>query len=162
MQISRTVRGVALLEAAKGIVVIVAGLGLFSLVHEDVQRFAEELVRHLHLNPAKGYPRIFVEFAGHLTDTRLALLAVLGGVYASARFVEAYGLWRERGWAEWFAAISGGIYIPFELYELVHRVAWLPVGALLVNIAVVALMLQALRYRRQSSAAPASGNRPHE
>ncbi|MCZ7627423.1 MAG: DUF2127 domain-containing protein [Candidatus Methylomirabilis sp.] len=40
--------------------------------------------------------------------------------YASVRFVEAYGLWLERRWAEWFAAVSGGIYIPFEIYELLY------------------------------------------
>lgn len=38
------------------------------------------------------------------------------------RFVEAYGLWRERRWANWLAAISEGIYLPVEIYELFARV----------------------------------------
>ncbi|UUZ70577.1 DUF2127 domain-containing protein [Polaromonas sp. P2-4] len=64
--------------------------------------------------------------------------------YALVRFVEAYGLWRSRRWAEWFAAISGAIYIPFELYELRHHVGWLTVAALFLNVLVVALVARAL------------------
>jgi len=61
-----------------------------------------------------------------------------------ARFVEAYGLWRQRRWAEWFAAVSGAIYIPFELYELLKGVTWLPLGALLVNVFIVGIVVNAL------------------
>jgi uncharacterized membrane protein (DUF2068 family) len=49
-----------------------------------------------------------------------------------------------RRWAEWFAAVSGGIYIPFELYELFKGVIWLSLGALVVNIFIVGLMINAL------------------
>ncbi|MGH8672328.1 MAG: DUF2127 domain-containing protein [Burkholderiales bacterium] len=43
---------VALLDAAKGALVLLAGVGLLSLLHHDVQRFAERLIFHAHLNPA--------------------------------------------------------------------------------------------------------------
>jgi len=59
--------------------VILAGCGLLALVHHDAQAFAERLVLHLHLNPARHYPRIFIEAAAHLTDSRLRLLA--GGAF---------------------------------------------------------------------------------
>jgi hypothetical protein len=36
----------------------------------------------------------------------------------SLRFAEVGGLRFHRVWAEWLAAQSGGIYLPFELYEL--------------------------------------------
>jgi uncharacterized membrane protein (DUF2068 family) len=49
-----------------------------------------------------------------------------------------------RRWAEWFAAVSGGIYIPFELYELFKGVTWLSLGALVVNVFIVGLMINAL------------------
>jgi uncharacterized membrane protein (DUF2068 family) len=144
MQIGSAVRGIAVLEASKGLLVLLVGLGAHLLVHHDAQLFAEQLVGHLHLNPAKASPRIFIEFAGKLTDTRLATLAALAMVYACARFVEAYGLWRKRRWAEWFAAASGAIYVPFEIYELLRGWDWLAFGALVFNIAVVVLMLAAL------------------
>jgi uncharacterized membrane protein (DUF2068 family) len=151
MRLSSAVRAIALVEAAKGTLVILVGLGLLSLIHHDVQRFAERLVAHAHLNPAARYPRVFIDVATQLTDGRLWLLAAGGAVYASVRFIEAYGLWLERRWAEWLAALSGGVYIPFELFELHEQFTWLSLGALLLNAAIVAIMaysvFQANRHR---------------
>lgn len=140
----KTVRTVALLEAAKGILVILTGCGALSLIHHDVQQFAERLVGHLHLNPAKHFPQIFIEAASHLTDARLWTLAAFAAAYGLVRLVEAYGLWHGRRWAEWFATVSGAIYVPFEFYELLHKTSWLSLGALVVNLLVVGLMVYAL------------------
>ncbi len=147
MQTPRGLRAIALLEAAKGALVIVAGFGLLLLVHRNAQAFAEQLVGHLHLNPAHRYPQVFVAAMAKLTDARLQLLSAGAMTYAAVRFAEAYGLWRERRWAEWLGAGSGAIYVPFEIYELVTRPAWLGVAALIVNVVVVAYLLDALRRR---------------
>jgi uncharacterized membrane protein (DUF2068 family) len=130
-------RTVAAYEASKGFLVMAAGLGLLSLVHHDVQRAAESVVRHLHLNPARHYPRVFIEAATRVTDTRLWLLASGAFAYAVVRGVEAYGLWRARTWAEWFAILSGGIYLPFEIYALIHHSTAMKAVVLLINVAVV-------------------------
>lgn len=141
MRLSSGLRAVALLEAAKGALVLLLGFGLFSLVHHDIQRFAERLIIHFHLNPAAHYPRIFIEAASQLTDIRLALIAAGAAAYSAVRFTEAYGLWYARRWAEWFAALSGAIYVPFEVFELYKRFSWLSLGALIVNLAIVAFAL---------------------
>ena len=143
-------RLVALLEAGKGALVLLAGLGLLSLINHDVQRVAEHLVRLSHLNPASHYPRIFVEAAGHVTNARLWGLAALAAVYALVRGIEAYGLWHERRWAEWFALVAGGLYIPVEIYELFHHATWLKLTVLVVNAAIVIAMIFALRNSRDS------------
>lgn len=144
MRLSDGLRTVALLEAAKGALVLLVGLGLLSLVHHDVQRFCERLISHLHLNPAAYYPRIFLDLAGQLTDARLWLMAAAAAGYSLMRFFEAYGLWYERRWAQWFAALSGGVYVPFELFELYKGVSWLSIGALALNVAIVAFMLYSI------------------
>ncbi len=128
----------AAFEAAKGLLVMVAGLGLLALLHKDVQRAAEAIVRHLHLNPARHYPRIFIEAAARTTDTRLWLLASGAFAYTIVRAVEAYGLWRARAWAEWFAIASGAIYLPFEIQALVHHASALKAAVLLINVGIVA------------------------
>jgi len=68
----------------------------------------------------------------------------MAAAYGLVRFCEAYGSWNERRWAQWLAAGSAGIYVPFELYELIRRFNWISVGALLVNILIVGLMINAL------------------
>jgi uncharacterized membrane protein (DUF2068 family) len=156
MRLSNALRTVALIEAAKGLLVLLAGFGLLSLVHRDVEQIAEHLISRAHLNPAAHYPHIFLDFAQRVTDGRLMLLAAGAAGYSLVRLIEAYGLWHERRWAEWFAALSGGFYIPFEIYELVERVTWLRVLTLTVNVAVVSFMLYCvLRGRAKSSATSA-------
>ena len=156
MRLSRALRTVALLEATKGALVLLVGFGLLSLVHHDIQWFAERLIFHAHLNPAARYPRIFIDVASQMTDARLLLIAAGAATYALVRFIEAYGLWYARRWAEWFAALSGGIYVPFEIFELYERVTWLSLGALLLNSTIVAFMLYCV-FQHQATSSTVAG-----
>lgn len=140
------VRAVALFEAAKGALVVLVGFGLLALVHRDAQQVAESLVRHMHLNPARHYPLIFLKAASRLTDHRLHLLAAGAFAYASVRLVEAYGLWRMRRWAEWLAILSTGLYMPAEIYELWSRPTLTRALILIFNTLVLALLLY-VRFR---------------
>jgi uncharacterized membrane protein (DUF2068 family) len=142
-------RIVAVVEAAKGALVLGAGLEFFALVHRDVQAIAERIVEHFHFNPASRYPRILLDAAGALTDERLVVLAMGAIAYSTARFIEAYGLWRQRRWAEWFAVVAGGLYIPVEIYELARRVTWIRIGLLAVNVAIVAYLALVLWQTRR-------------
>jgi uncharacterized membrane protein (DUF2068 family) len=140
MRLTGGVRAIAILEATKGLLVVVAGFALLATFHAGAQQVAEELVRHLHLNPAKTTPRVFIQLIDDVFNQQLWLLAALAGVYSAARFIEAYGLWRGRRWAEWFAVASGGLYVPFEIYELFRGVSGLKLATLFVNLVIVAYM----------------------
>jgi len=126
---------------------MLAGLGLLGLIHHDVQEAGEELVRHFHLSPSSRYPHIFLELTAKVTDGWLWMLALGSLLYASMRFAEAYGLWRDKAWAEWLAAISGAIYVPFEVVELAKKITGLRLASLLVNLVIVVYMLAVLRRR---------------
>ncbi|MGI4719786.1 MAG: DUF2127 domain-containing protein [Janthinobacterium lividum] len=154
MRRAQGIRTIALLEAAKGAVVLLTGFGLFALLHRDLQRLAEELVAHTHLNPAAGTPRIFIEYASHLDDARPLQLACAAIAYAAVRTIEAYGLWFEHTWGEGFAAASGAIYLPFEFRELFDKPGPLPLCLLLLNLGIVLFMVDTLRRRRAAQAAP--------
>lgn len=139
-------RAVAIVEAVKGSLVLLAGFGLLALVHRDIDALAAKLVRLSHLDPASRYPRIFLDAVGRVTDGRLWFLAAAAGVYSAVRLVEAYGLWHERRWAEWFALLSGGLYIPVEIYELIRHATWLKAAVLVTNVAIVLYMAYALKH----------------
>jgi uncharacterized membrane protein (DUF2068 family) len=136
------IRAVAVFEAAKGVLVLAAGLGLLSLVHRDAQHVAETIVRHLHLNPARHYPRVFIHAAARMNGSRFWMLAAGAFGYATVRFVEAYGLWHMRPWAEWFAIVSGGLYLPVEIYELARHPTAVKAALVLGNAAIVAYMIR--------------------
>ncbi len=135
---------IAIFEALKGSIVLLAAAGLISLVHKDAQAAAEEIVRHFHLNPASRYPHIFLDAAASLSSGKLWLLAAGAFLYAGIRFAESYGLWHERAWAEWLGAVSGSLYIPIEIYELMRGVSVLKVALLVFNVAIVAFLGRAI------------------
>jgi uncharacterized membrane protein (DUF2068 family) len=157
MAIDKTVRFVAYLEAAKGLLVLATATGLLSLLHRDVYELAAMLIEHAHLDPASKYPQIFLDAAARMGDSRLMMLAAGAALYATVRLVEAYGLYFERAWAEVLAAVGGAIYVPFEVLGLVHKPSWHGAGLLAVNLAVVALMVRAMLRRRQSRVAVGPG-----
>ena len=55
------------------------------------------------------------------------------------------GLWLEKTWAEWFALISGSLYLPWEIYELARRQTWVRWAVLGINVVIV-IYLAWLRY----------------
>jgi len=68
----------------------------------------------------------------------MASTAVL---YSIVRMVEAVGLWLRKQWAEWFAVLTGGMYIPIELIEVFRGATWPRVTVLVVNVGVVSYLL---------------------
>ena len=138
----------AFFEAFKGAAVLLAATGLLSLIHKDVHAIAAAFIEHLHLDPASRYPQIFLDATLNLHDSRLVMLAAGAGAYSCIRFVEAYGLYAEKAWAEVLAAVSGAIYVPFELVGLLRRPTWHGIAFLAINLMVVALMVGALVQRR--------------
>ncbi len=159
---TRAVRVIAFIEAAKGILVLVAATGLLAFIHADWNDLAARLVRLSHLNPASKYPHIFLDAVSHLQEPRLLWLAAGAAAYSLLRLVEAYGLFRERAWAEWLAALSSGLYIPAEVAEILRRPALPSIAVLVINVAVVAVMAHALWQRRRPrpAAAPEAGPAP--
>ena len=150
----RGYRLVAVFEGTKGALVLVTGLGLLTFIHRGFHDAAEELVRHLHLNPARHYPRIFLDAAARVTDTQLWLLALSAFLYAVVRFIEAFGLWHRKRWAAWFGAVSGGVYLPVELFEMARGYSWGKLTVLGVNLAIVAYLVHELTTHGRSPRNP--------
>jgi len=144
----RAITAVAFFEAFKGALVVIVASGLTLLMHHDIHAMAVRLVAHTHLNPSSRYPQIFLDAIDHLQNMRLSMLALGAAAYSTLRFVEAYGLFRRAAWAEMLAALSGAIYVPFEIANLSRHFTWLSLGALLLNVLVVLVMMVALMRRR--------------
>jgi uncharacterized membrane protein (DUF2068 family) len=142
-------RGIALFEAGKGLLAVMVAIWLLSLLHKDIQNVAEHLLHFLHrifhLNPDGHLARSIIRGARRVTPGNLHLW--IGGtiLYAIIRFVEAAGLWLEKQWAEWFALISGCLYLPIEIYELAHHATLLKWAVFTTNLMIVAYLAWLLR-----------------
>jgi uncharacterized membrane protein (DUF2068 family) len=145
----RLLRAVASFEFFKGIFVTVMGLSALALVHKDVWLIAESLLALFHISTDRRSAQWFLDFADSITDARLWAAASVAFVYAMLRFTEAYGLWKERTWAEWVAFVSGGMLLPFEVRELFRGLTLLRCAVLVGNLAVVFYMLYVIRSNRR-------------
>jgi uncharacterized membrane protein (DUF2068 family) len=108
---------------------------------------ADWLRQELNLNVGFGLLRQLVaralNFIGdfpHQTTLAIGLL-----LFAILEAAEAWGLAARRRWAEYLTVIATGVLIPFELEEVVRRPSPLRIGALLLNVAIVAW----LAYRKR-------------
>jgi uncharacterized membrane protein (DUF2068 family) len=133
-------RAVATLEALKGIVVLLLALGLLTLLHKDVEDVVHDLLLHLHINPDRRLSHAILHAASNMTDARLWAFAGAAVAYTAVRFTEAWGLWHRRVWAEWFALLSGTLYLPWEIYKLVERWNVIHLVVFAGNIAILLYM----------------------
>jgi uncharacterized membrane protein (DUF2068 family) len=144
----RILRAVASLEFIKGVFVLVIGLSAILLVHKDAWVIAESLLALLHISTDRHSAQLFLDFADDITDARLWMAVRLAFAYSTLRFVEGYGLWKQRTWAEWVAFGSGMLLIPLEIRELIRGVTILRSVVFVGNVAVVCYMLYLLRTGR--------------
>jgi uncharacterized membrane protein (DUF2068 family) len=134
-------RTVATIEALKGIIVLLLGLALLGLLHKDAEDIAERFLEHLHINPDRRLAQALLHSASRVTDARLWTIAAAAVIYSAVRFTEAWGLWNRRVWAEWFALLSGALYLPWEVLKVAERPNWEHLGILAANACILLYML---------------------
>ena len=148
MATGRALRAIAGFEALKGGVALAAGLGLLSLVHHDLHRIAASLIGHVGLHPGGHYPAMVLREVDQLRDAKLSSLLLVLAAYAIVRLSEAYGLWHGRSWGEWLGALSGALYVPFEVRHLMHRPTALAAAVLAANLVIVGFLAWQLWHQR--------------
>ncbi len=158
-------RAVAGLEFIKGVFVLAMAICALLLLHKDLWLYAESLLALLHINTDRHFAQVFLDYADNITDARLWAAARIAFAYAALRFTEAYGLWRERTWAEWVAFVSGTLLLPLEVRELFRGITLLRSGLFLGNLAIVLYMLYIIvvnrRERRNARLSPQATPQGH-
>jgi uncharacterized membrane protein (DUF2068 family) len=130
----RGLHAIAIFEAAKGLLALLAASGLEILGPAPLQRWLHELINHFQLDPKHG---MLDWLSRTINPDSVHLTAAIGAAYAALRFVEAWGLWRARGWASWLGCISAAVYLPLDGYALIVHPGWLSATVFVVNLAVV-------------------------
>lgn len=159
----RMLRAVASFEFFKGVFVVLMGVSALALLHKDTWLIAEIILTKLHISTDHRPAQLFLDFADSITDARLWAAARIAFAYAILRFTEAYGLWKERTWAEWVAFVSGTLLLPFEVRELFRGLTFVRCALLIGNLAIVVYMLYVIihnrRERRLASISPQAQTR---
>jgi uncharacterized membrane protein (DUF2068 family) len=141
-------RSIALFEAAKGLLALAAACGIISLRHTDLHAAADAFLLRHGINPERHYTRLFIESVAKATNHHVGEIAAVALAYALMRLVEGYGLWRGKHWAEWFAVISAGLYLPLEFQHLAHRATLLNASVIFFNLVIVLYLVRLLIRQR--------------
>lgn len=135
------IKAIAIFEAVKGLGALCVGIGLLAIINRDFSNAGEELINFLSINRDGTLGQYLIEASRRLTKENIELFLAFAVVYVAMRFIEAYGLWKLRAWAQWFGIISGAVYIPIELYDIYKRPTIFTIGLLFINIVIVAYLI---------------------
>nr|WP_228507842.1 MULTISPECIES: DUF2127 domain-containing protein [Xanthomonas] len=136
---------IALLEAVKGTLALLAATGLEILGPLPLQNAVITLIRRFNLDPDHGaLPSLLKTISPDAVH--LAAAAMLA--YGLLHVVEAWGLWRAKAWASVLGCLSAAIYLPFDIYAIVRHPGWTAWGVLAINLLVVGVLARDLVRRR--------------
>ena len=136
---------IAIFKIVKGVLLICAGLGAIALLHKDVSSFAERLLDGMHLDPDGKWAHWLLAKAGLITDKQLKQATFASFGYSGLVFAEGFGLMLAKRWAEYLTVIATGVFVPFELYALMHHPTAGKAVALALNVAIVAYLWLGIR-----------------
>jgi uncharacterized membrane protein (DUF2068 family) len=142
------IKVIILERIAKSLVLIALGIGLLVAGREGwLTQWANEAQQQLNLDSGQTLiQQLFFRLLILIGNfPHMTLLAIGAFAYALLEGTEGVGLAMRRRWAEYLTVIATGVLIPFEAYEVVHKVTIFRVSALLLNLAVVGY----LSYRKR-------------
>jgi uncharacterized membrane protein (DUF2068 family) len=137
-------------DIIKGCVILVAGLGILQGGKHVLEHAAITLLKMMDSDPHMGAAKRFLELM-QAADMAQGLLLSVALAYAVLRFLEAYGLWFQRGWARWLGLIGAGVYVPFEIYYFVKGPSLTTFVVMMINCTVVWLLWPTKNYYRNTS-----------
>jgi uncharacterized membrane protein (DUF2068 family) len=147
---SRVLRLIALFKFFKASVLIVTGIGILRLIHNDAATTLDHWFARLGLAPGNRFVDYAISKAANIPPERIKELGLGSFVYAALFLTEGIGLWMLKHWAEWFTVVITASLVPLEVWEIHRHPTTVKVLVLLINIAVVAYLLS--RIRKESSA----------
>jgi uncharacterized membrane protein (DUF2068 family) len=121
----------------KGILLLLVGLGVYSLAGRDLQEQFDRFLRWVSLDPEKKFFSDIGSWLDTITATNVKWVATGTLLYSMFSLVEGIGLIFRVSWAGWMAIGESAFFIPIEIYELLHHFSWTVLVIMLLNIVIV-------------------------
>lgn len=136
---------IAVVEAVKGALAVLAASGLELLGPAPLLRWVHELTVRFQLDPDHG---AMAWLANAISPHSVHLAAAVALAYGLLHLIEAWGLWRAKRWASWFGCLGAAAYLPFDLHALFRHPGWLSAAVVAINLIVVWVLGRDLFKRR--------------
>src|ERR1700735_2085845 len=149
---SGLLRLIALFKFFKASVLIVTGIGILKLMHNDAATTLDHWFAIMGLAPGNRFVDHALRDAANIPPNRIKDIGLGSFIYAALFLTEGIGLWMLKHWAEWFTVVITASLVPLEAWGIHRPPTIVKTLVLLINIAVVAYLLY--RIRTESSSKP--------
>ena len=130
------------IKLVKGVLLLLLGLGVYSLSDNNLPDEFRELLRFLHLDPEKKFFAGLAEQIAAVSESKMMWLAGGTVFYSLFSLVEGVGLMFRVSWAGWLAIGESAFFVPIEVYELVRHPVLAVFIVLALNVFIVWYLFQ--------------------
>lgn len=149
----RGLLAIGLFKLGKAILFFCIGIGALHLLHKDLGDEVLRLATALKFDPESRFVTVLLDKVDLIDAHRLKQISAATFGYSALALTEGIGLMLERVWAEYLTLFLTISFLPWELYELIHRPSWFRLSLLLINLAVLAYLVWLLRKKRTAERA---------
>ena len=121
---------IAVFEVLKALLFVVAAAGVFHLVKRDTQVELIKLMHAFRISGDRAFIKDLLLRSNLITDPTKRILSGLLLLYAALHATEGIGLLLRKRWAEYITVIMTAIFIPYEIFILIHHTTHSTVGTL--------------------------------
>jgi uncharacterized membrane protein (DUF2068 family) len=133
---------IAAYKFLQALLFIAIGLGAHRLLHKDISDQVLRLAEHFRFNPESRLVNFILEKATLLNVRELRRIGVVAFSYAALSLAEGIGLYLQKAWGEILTLIITASFLPWEIFEVAHRLTWVRVGLLIANTLVFLYLLR--------------------
>jgi uncharacterized membrane protein (DUF2068 family) len=123
---------------------IAVAVGALRLLHKDLGDVLQQLANHLRFNPESRFVNFVLDRAAIVNDRLLRRFSIALFAYAALGISEGIGLYLEKAWGEYLTLGITASFLPWEIFEVMHKHTWIRLSLLVVNVAVFLYLLKVL------------------
>jgi uncharacterized membrane protein (DUF2068 family) len=137
-----TLYAIIAIKLLKGLLLLTIGLGLLSLIGQDLDARFDQFLRWVHLDPEKKFFADLGDRLQKISPSHIKGVGIGTMLYSLFSFVEGVGLVFRLRWIGWIVIGESLFFIPIEVYELMRHFAGVVFGILIINIVIVWYLLK--------------------
>jgi uncharacterized membrane protein (DUF2068 family) len=137
---------IGIFKLVKSVLLAALGIGLVHWRNQDLGEVASYWINTLWVG--RRYMDSIISHLSSLNERTLEQIAAGSFIYSALLLVEGIGLCRRKRWAEFLTVGITGSLLPFEFYELFHRLTATGVIITLVNLAIMWYLIVQLMHDR--------------
>jgi uncharacterized membrane protein (DUF2068 family) len=139
---------IGVMKLLKGLALLIAGIGVLSLLHRDAAETVRHWVEYIRIDPHDRLIDHFLEKIAGVSHRTLRRLGVGTLLYSTVFCTEGVGLLTGQHWAEYMTAGVTASFLPIEAYEVIVHPSAVKAVVILLNVAIVAYLVWEIRKER--------------